>query len=400
MPSVKLPAEHLSGPKWIGRLRVLDMIRHHAPIARIDISRATGLSPATVTAITADLAHAGMIQPADATAPATDPKRGRPRATLKLCPQAATVAGLKVGTDAISVMLTDFEGTQIGQYTHNLPQPQLTPLALCDQISAAVRDACAQHGKDARDLAGAMVGLAGYVDGNSGFVHWSSSLTERSVDLHALLEQTAPCPVFIENDVNLVAKAEHLFGLGKHLDSFLVVTVEHGIGLGIVIDGALHRGARGCGAELGHTKVTAKGPKCQCGQVGCLEAYAGEYALVSRANALHDKTAYSEFTEFCTALDTDQHAQTALFEAQQFFAMGLANLVNLFDPQEIIIASKIGEQHPLCAPAVLAAVEEMVVQVDHPMPKIRLHGWGDLMWAHGAAAQALEEVSARAVKAA
>ena len=91
------------------------------------------------------------------------------------------------------------------------------------------------------------------------FVHWSSSITERNIDFSHLLSNELPCPAFVDNDANLVAKAEQLFGLGKGLKNFLVVTIEHGVGLGIVLDGKLYRGERGCGAEFGHTKVQLDG---------------------------------------------------------------------------------------------------------------------------------------------
>ena len=400
MRSVKQSNSYTLAPRWVGRLRVLDAIRLREPIARIDIASATGMSPATVTAITAELLEAGMIAPENDEHKSGDGKRGRPRARLRLHPSAATVAGVKVGAHSITVLLTDFTGTDIGHSEHQLAHRQNGPEVLCEEIVTALRSACEAHSIPEASLAGAVIGIAGYIDGATGFVHWSSSLDERGIDFAGLLQSHTPYPVFIENDVNLVAKAEHLFGLGKELNSFLVATVEHGIGLGIVLDGVLHRGARGCGAEFGHTKITPGGPQCQCGQRGCLEAYAGEYAIVRRANEIAGESAFDSFVGVVQAArQNNKAARVAIGEAQESFAMGLANLVNLFDPEEIIIASQIGADHPLCASSVLDQVRRMVVQVDTPMPQLRVHGWDDLMWARGAAAQALEEIAILKLKA-
>lgn len=361
-------------PRTAGRQRVLDAIRNAGQIARIDISHQTGLSPATVTTVTAELLQAGLIAPILAEDRPAGQKRGRPREALRLRGDARLIAGLKVTTDAITVLLVDFAGVELGHLEYPLAQPRFAPDDLCCQIIAAVAATCAAHGRDMGELSGISIALAGQIDGHKGFVHWSSALTERNVDLAGLLAALAPCPVFIENDANLVAKAEQLFGEGRGVRDFLVVTAEHGLGLGMVIDGQLYRGARGCGGEFGHNKVVPDGALCQCGQRGCLEAYVGTYAL-DRADA------------------------PAMAQAERLFAMGLANLVNIFDPSLLIVASHDGDSHPLCADHVLDAVGQFVVPVDMPMPRICVHGWGDLMWAKGACAYGIEEVATLSLRA-
>ena len=361
-------------PRTAGRQRVLDAIRSAGQIARIDISHQTGLSPATVTTVTAELLQAGLIAPILAEDRPAGQKRGRPREALRLRGDARLIAGLKVSTQAITVLLVDFAGVEIGHLEYPLAQPRFTPPALCRQIIAAVAATCTAHGRDIAEMSAISIGLAGQIDGHKGFVHWSSALTERNVDLAGLLAKSAPCPVFIENDANLVAKAEQLFGEGRGVRDFLVVTAEHGLGMGMVIDGQLYRGARGCGGEFGHTKVVPDGALCQCGQKGCLEAYVGAYAL-------------------------DRADPAGLAQAERLFAMGLANLVNIFDPSLLIVASPNGAAHPLCADHVLDAVGQFVVSVDMPMPHICVHGWGDLMWAKGACASGIEEVAALSLRA-
>ncbi len=387
-------------PKETGRRRVLDAIRAAGQIARIDIARATGFSPATVTAITTDLVAAGLIEEAAAEggAPAKL-RRGRPRVTLGLRGAAHRIAGVKVAQRAITVLILDFAGAEIADRTTPLAMGRLAPQALADAIVAAVEAACQGAGLALAELSGVAIGLAGQIAATEGFVHWSSSLSERNVALGALLAERLPCPAFIDNDANLVAKAEHLFGEGRGVDDFLVVTLEYGVGLGIMLGGEIYRGIRGCGAEFGHTKVQLEGALCQCGQRGCLEAYVGDYALLREANAVRPDRRYDDVSElFAAASAGDAVAVSVLDRAGRMFALGLANLINIFDPALIILAGERLAFRHLYDDRVLEEAGRLVVQVDAPMPPIRVHGWGDLMWAKGAAAYGIEQVSALAVR--
>ena len=386
-----------------GRLSVLDTIRRAGQIARIDISRATGFSPATVTAITAELLRAGLIEETlPAAKPADKPaaiRRGRPRVTLKLRGASQLVAGLKIASKAVTVLILDFEGHEIVAHEWPLPKARTSAAELRDQIVAAVDAACAKAGLSLDDLSGIGIGLPGQVDVDQSRVHWSSSLTERNADLGALLAERTPCPVFLDNDANLVAKAEQLFGEGRNHRNFLVVTLEHGVGMGIVIDGRLYRGARGCGSEFGHAKVQLDGALCQCGQRGCLEAYVGNYALLREFNNISGEPTLAEVTQlFDAARGGNALARSVLDRAGRVFAIGLANLVNIFDPELIVVAGPNAVDHPICEDAVLREVGKLVVQVDAPNPDIRVRGWGNDMWARGAAAYAMEEVAALSVR--
>lgn len=390
-----------------GRQQVLDTIRSTGPIARIDIAESTGFSPATVTAITADLFAAGLIVevplqaqanlPIGVAAPASRAKRGRPRVLLKLNGAAYLVAGLKISHRSIWVQVVDFVGNEIVDFELPLARGRTYADALCQHVMTALERACARGGLDLAEISGICVAMAGQINADEGFVHWSSSLIERNVALAAKLQALAPCPVFIGNDANLVAKAEHLFGKARNINDFLVVTVEHGVGLGIVLGGKLYGGTRGCGAEFGHSKVHLGGALCQCGQRGCLEAYVGDYALLREAQ--FGDEVYADVKEVFAAADAgDAIARSVLDRASQVFAMGLANLINIFDPSLIILAGARTTFGHLYDDKVREDIRRMVVQVDAPFPNIEVHQWGDAMWAKGAAAYAIERVAAQTIR--
>lgn len=372
---------------------MLDTIRGAGSIARIDIAKVAGSSPATVTAITSELMAAGLIEECDA-APIQDAKRGRPRVALRIRGAAHLVAGLKVAHHAISVAVTDFAGEELASLEYPLAEGRMTPQGLCDAILAALERACAGAGLDLGQISGVGVGIAGLVDASRSFVYWSSSLKQRNVDLGAMLAGRLHCPVFLDNDANLVAKAEHLFGEGRNHDDFIVITLEHGVGMGIVLGGRVYRGARGCGAEFGHTKVQLEGALCQCGQRGCLEAYVGDYALLREANIDSDPARHKDLASlFAAAAEGDAVARSILDRAGRMFAMGLANIVNIFDPRLIILSGARLTYDFLYSDKVIEEMGRWIVQVDGPLPEVRVHGWGDLMWARGATAYAIEEVS-------
>ncbi|WP_368484069.1 ROK family protein [Phaeobacter sp. HF9A] len=381
-----------------GRQQILDVIRTTESIARIDIAKATGMSPATVTSITAELLSAGLIEEVAPDASA-ESRRGRPRVALRICGKARLIAGIKVSHHLISAVLTDFVGEELASHEMPLSQGRMPVQDLCTQILRTLEIACQKGNLSINDLSGVGVGIAGMVDAERNFVYWSSSLDERNVSLGDALAQVLPCPVFLDNDANLVAKAEHLFGEGRTCENFIVITIEHGVGMGIVIDGKIYRGSRGCGAELGHTKVHLEGALCQCGQRGCLEAYVGDYALLREANLSSGGARHATLASlFEAAQNGDAVARSILDRARRMFAMGLANVVNIFDPSKIILAgARLSFDH-LYSDKVIEEMRHWVVQVDAPLPEVIVHDWGDLMWAKGAAAYGIEEVTTQTVK--
>ena len=390
---------HSDEQRESGKQQVIDTIRAAGSIARIDISTATRVSPATVTAITAELIDVGLIEEVVPETPRQVAKRGRPRVALKIRGEAHKIAGIKVSHRVISVVVLDFEGNNIVDHELPLQLGRMPIDKLCKMIMDALGQACSKGGFDVSSISGIGVGLAGLVDAKRNFVYWSSSLDERNVDFGAHLARHTPCPIFIDNDANLVAKAEHLFGKGRNVSDFVVITIEHGVGMGIVIDNQIYRGSRGCGAEFGHTKVQLEGALCQCGQRGCLEAYVGDYALLREANITNDGTGHRDLGQLVAAARSgDQMARSIFDRAGRMFAMGLANVVNIFDPKLIILSGARLSFDYLYSDQVIEEMRRWVVQIDAPPPEVLVHNWGDLMWAKGAAAYAIEEVSTLAIR--
>ena len=376
--------------------RVLHQIRRSGEIARVDLADRLNLSPATVTTIVTDLVEWDLVRETHALA---TPGRGRPRIQLTLNPSARYVAGAKLNTDTLTVAILDFVGEVLADVTVPFSGPTIQPGEMVERLHHGFRQAVAKADLVPGDIAGFGLGIPGFIERETGNCHWSPILTGTPIDIRALIQDRIECPVSVDNDANLATLAELWFGHGREHTDFLVVTIEHGVGLGLVIDGRLYRGARGLGAEFGHTKVQIEGALCRCGQRGCLEAYVADFALVREAN-----TALPVQTEpVASATLIDQLADRArsgdpgpasIFRrAGRMLGMGLANLLNLFDPSIIVLTGERMRNHGLLEEGVAQSIKENALHSGRPPVRLAVHRWGDGLWARGAGALALDTLS-------
>jgi hypothetical protein len=278
----------------INRSVILNAIKAHGPIGRADISRLSGLSPATVTGITGDLIAEDLVfekQPGDSSG-------GRPPILLALNPRGGYVAGIKLMEDHITGALTDLEATVLAKQSRSLPLR--TPECAVETMAALVDDLLHETGLSHSKLLGVGLGLAGIVDSENGLLRESPFFRWRDLPIRDLLQQQIQAPVSIDNDVNTLTLAERWFGSGQGLRNFLSLTVGRGVGLGIVVNGQLYRGAGGAG-ELGHTVIDPQGPLCDCGKHGCLETYVGDPGLLRMASERRTSAASCRWSKPPTA---------------------------------------------------------------------------------------------------
>lgn len=395
-PGCGPPPVAASDAQGATRRHIFEMVRAEGRISRAGIARALGISPGTVSTLSADLIERGYLAEAAAGREATDSARGRPPVALTVVPEVHMVAGVKLSDREHTAILVDFAGRQIASVTREVtpgPVPVSVQMAaLTDLIDALV----AGPGLDRRDIAAVGLGVPGFVAHDSGFVHWSPVLDTQGVHLVSAAEAPLGLPVTIDNDANLCALAELWFGIGRRTADFAVVTIEHGLGTGVILNHRLFRGARGLGTELGHTKVELDGALCRCGQRGCLEAYVADYALAREAAAAMGTLAdeamqMPQLLErlFDEARVGNAAARSIFRRAGRYLAVGLANVINLFDPATIILSGERMRFDYLYAEDTLAEIQSFALKTGLPLPPVRVHEWGDLLWAHGAAALAL-----------
>ena len=375
---------------------IMSAIRKLETAARIDIAHMTSLSPATVTIITSDMLKAGLIEAVPGEAEAMQAKRGRPRVLLRIRGAARYVIGAKLADGRLILSLLNFAGDKIKEGEYPTPRWPLEATELPDLLLGLLTDFCTKSGVELARISGIGIGMPGLVDGPAGMVVWSRAFDQENIELRQLLGKKFTCPVFIDNDANLVALGELWFGYGKHTRDFITVTVEAGLGMGIVIDGALYRGSQRRGAEFGHTKVALDGALCRCGQRGCLEAYIADYALIREADQVVGETRKSiqRVDQLYAAAKSDNEAALEIFRrAGRMFGMGLANVVNIFDPSLIVLSGSSMQYDYLHDETVIAEMHKNMIKVGTNAPEIRVHKSGDMLWAQGAGALALEGIT-------
>ncbi len=381
------------------RQQVFECVRAAGLIPRVQVAKDLGISPASVTTITSELIESGLIE--EVAAPREgEGVRGRPAVALGVRAAAHRVAGMKISDREHTAVIVDFAGNLIADDAIPRRPGPMTVAELMFAIETLLDRVCAKAAISRADLSAIGIGVPGFVDSAEGMVLWSSVLNDRNVALASLVAKRLGRPVWVDNDANLVALAELWFGAGRGLSDFAVVTIEHGVGMGFVMNHRIYRGSQRLGLELGHTKVQLDGALCRCGQRGCLEAYVADYALAREATTALN-WGHKEGQSIAVLLESlydhakagNATARSIFRRAGRYLAVGLSNVVNLFDPALIILSGERMRYDYLYAAETLAEMDNLAINTGRPRPPIEIHAWGDLLWAHGAAALALSSVS-------
>ncbi|MFT4148853.1 MAG: ROK family protein [Paracoccaceae bacterium] len=381
------------------RQQVFERVRAAGLIPRVQLAKDLGISPASVTTLSAELIETGLIE--EVAAPREgEAGRGRPAVALGVRAASYRVAGMKLSDREHTAVIVDFAGNLIADdVIPRTPGPMALPELLA-AIETLLNRVCAKAGMARGDLAALGLGVPGFVDMGSGVAYWSSVLIERGVALARAASDRLGLPVTVDNDANLVTLAELWFGAGRALSDFAVVTIEHGVGMGYVLNHRIYRGGMGIGMELGHTKVQLDGALCRCGQRGCLEAYVADYALAREATTAlnwihHEGQPVNVLLEtlYDHAKAGNGTARSIFRRAGRYLAVGLSNVINLFDPALIILSGERMRYDYLYADETLAEMDNLAIQTGRSRVPVEIHAWGDLLWAHGAAALALSVVT-------
>lgn len=377
------------------RQRVYESVRSAGQIPRVDVAKHLNVSPASVTLQVSDLLRNGLLQEVEA--PPPPGHRGRPPVALSIRAQAGYVIGLKLSDANHTGVIIDLAGQPVADTSVTRDPCRVSPEEIVNEASDLVAHLLARADLPEGKILGVGLGLPGIVDHAEGVVNWSPILQGQGIQLAQLLTERLKLPVTIDNDANLVTLAELWFGAGRARADFAVVTIEHGVGMGLVVDHQLYRGGGGLGMELGHTKVQLDGALCRCGQRGCLEAYVADYALVREASVALDldrekasSTGVLLDTLYEQAKAGNQAARMIFRRAGRFLALGLSNVVNLFDPPLVILAGERMRYDYLYAEDVLSAMKSLALSAGRVAPDVEINAWGDLVWARGAATLALE----------
>jgi glucokinase-like ROK family protein len=249
----------------------------------------------------------------------------------------------------------------------NRDAPQETVLARLQDLLHQAKEFAQSSGYR---LLGVGLAIPGLVDVRSGVLVFEPNMGWRDVPLRDWLASKLELPAFIDNDANAAALAERYFGAAEDVDDFAYVVANIGLGAGLVIGGQLFAGASGHAGEAGHTTIDPDGPACRCGNRGCWERMASQRALIERVDQAIQAGLPSLIPSFVTGADItlqaildaarqgDSVARQALHQTGTYLGIGIANLVNLLNPQMVVFGGSLSLAHEFLMPAARQEVAE------------------------------------------
>lgn len=361
----------------VNRSAVLAHLGAHGPASRADLARALNVSPALMTALTKDLIADGLLQELDH----SPSQGGRPARLLGLVSSAGRAIGVKVVADHVAFVEVGIDGTV--RRSASEPFDALASTFLGD-LTTLLRRFIA--GGSPEPLLGIGVCVPGSVDRQDTGVVDAELMGWRQVPIGATLRREFALPVLVENNVNALAMAERLYGIGRDYENFLVVTIGTGVGAGIVVDGVVLRGSSGAAGEIGHIPMAAEGPMCTCGNVGCLEALIGEDALVGQARGRSIIGPNSGMEALRAKADAGNADALEIFrQSGRILGRALAGVVNVLDPGIVIILGEGTTAWRHWSAGFEPALRSSLMQSRRGVA-VAVETWQDESWAQGAAA--------------
>jgi len=347
---------------------VLNTLRDHSPLSRASLATRTDLNKTTISSLVRQLVAAGFVSEIGS---GRTEELGRPGMLLDLDPKAGCIVGVEIGVDFISVIITDFAAQIVWRRraSTSLEQGQDSVIRQTIEI---VKDGIAQTQHESRRVLGMGLGVPGLVDISSGTLLFAPNLGWSNVPFHALLQDAFDFPIYVDNEANMAALGESYFGVARGAHSVLYVSAGVGLGGGIVLNGELMPGATGLTGEIGHITMRPDGLPCNCGNRGCWETLVSQSALFRRIRDAVHAGACSTLCEVTggdlTALTVplvveaaklgDAVALAALADTAVDLGVGIANLVNVLNPDVVVFGGMLSLASEYLMPIVERVIGE------------------------------------------
>ena len=347
--------------RGINRSAVLELIRRDGPIARTTIAERLEMSLPTVMRIVDDLVAEDLVR-------ATESKEwsgGRRRALLELNAESQVVIGVDLGGSQFYGALSDLAGKILEE--QNAGQPGSGGEASYEQLAQLIDSLIHSPQLQGRRVRGIGVGAPGITRHRDGIVQWAFSLDWRDFPLKNRLCERFLLPAIVDNDVNLAALGEMWYGAGQNAQNLVLIAIGSGIGAGIIIDGALYRGARESSGEVGHMIPGREFLGRRYEEFGALESVASGTGIAARARKLLEGKRDPAELERLTAeevLDAARQGQKwakgIVVEVVDYLAIAIANLAVSFDPELIVLGGSVTRSADLLIEPILKRMQGMI----------------------------------------
>ena len=347
---------------------ILNTLRDHAPVSRAKLAATTGLNKTTVSSLVKELQDAGFVREIGAD---KSEEAGRKGVLIELNPQVGCIIGVEIGVDFILVVLTSFTAEirwRKREHTAHLAGQA----AILRRVLAMIHGAVHWAEQQSSRVLGLGLGVPGLVDVQSGTLLLAPNLHWRDVPLRPLLEREFIFPVYVDNAANMAALGETYYGAARESNNVLYVSAGVGLGGGYVLNRQILLGARGLAGEFGHMTIDPDGPVCNCGNRGCWETFVSERALLRRAcdairagqpSALTDLTG-GDLKQLTVPMVVqaarahDRLAGEALAQTGQYLGIGIASLINAYNPEMVVLGGTLSLAGDFLLPEIRRVVEE------------------------------------------
>jgi len=355
-----MPASSGATQDEIRRRNVSTLLRRlhvHGAQSRAQLTESMGLNRSTIKALVGELTDAGLVTE---TIPETGLRAGRPSHVVVPRSDTAYVLAANIGVDAVSAAVVGLGGVILGRREYRMSASGTKPDAAARRLAAEFTRLRTKLPATAR-MCGVGVGVPGAVRRGDGLVEFAPNLMWRALPFGELLAQRLDTSVEVRvgNDGDLGGLAEHIRGSGRDIDDLIYLAGEVGVGGGIIVAGHLVTGSQGYAGELGHMIVNPNGRRCRCGSRGCFETEVGEQAVLAACGRDPNGGRAAMLDVFAAANAGERRALDGLHEIAIWVARGLATLVNLFNPDIVILGGPLSSLFFLTGDVIRSELDAM-----------------------------------------
>ncbi|CAM4456300.1 sugar metabolism global transcriptional regulator Mlc [Vibrio agarivorans] len=360
---------HIDHIKQINAGRVYKLIDQKGPISRIDLSKESELAPASITKITRELIAAHLIHE---TTVQEATSRGRPAVGLQVNNEGWQFLSIRLGRGYLTIALHELGGEVLIDTKieiHELDQDDLL-----ERLLHEIDEFFQSYSEQLDRVTSIAITLPGLVNSDEGIVLQMPHYNVKNLALGPEIYKATGLPVFIANDTRAWALAEKLYGHSQDNDNSVLISIHHGLGAGIILDGRVLQGRHGNIGELGHIQIDPNGKACHCGNRGCLETVASSQAIrdqvteriaAGESSILEGEFEVSVESICAAAAQGDKLAVDVVEKLGRHLGSAIAIVINLFNPEKILIGGAINQAKEILYPAVQECIETQTLPVYH-----------------------------------
>lgn len=330
--------------KSVNKSIILNKVRTEGPISRAQIAKVTKLTPPTVSSNVRELIEQGIVKESVL----GKSQGGRKPTMLLIDNKAFYVIGVDAGSRKFDFILADLGGNVINQTSRELVLP-ITNDKLIATLKDGIRGIFQQAQVAKEKIVGIGVAMHGVVDVDTGTALFAPNIGLVDIPIKAELEQTFDLDIKVENDARAMALGESWFGNHGEIDSMLVVNIGRGVGAGVIIDGKLYHGAQDLAGEVGHMTIDINGPRCTCGNKGCLQTFITGPAIAEHARQSSDQ-GLTGADVYEQALAGNEQCIHVLEETGNKIGIGLTNLIHIMNPDKVVLGGGVTKAESFILP--------------------------------------------------